>query len=109
MNRAQNQQDFLIQLPIDISQDDLGPLSWLSTDERLFFGSSWWSSDQARGAHGLPYSELPEHAWVSSSSFLLERLATEGHSGIQRLEQTEVLEQYVGQKRGRESELSIRS
>ena len=35
-------------------------------------------------------SELPEHAWIASSEFLLERLSTEGHSGIRRLEQTEV-------------------
>ena len=68
-NRIDGNQKFLTQLPLEVTQEEL------SGDDRVFFDSSWCSQEEARGVHGLPYTELPEHAWVSSSSFLLDGMA----------------------------------
>lgn len=100
-NRTDRGQEFVMQLPLDVDSKELGPLQWIVDDHRLRFASSWCGDDEAKGVHGLPYSELPEHAWVSSSTFLLEKMINGGYQGLHSVLETEILEQYAGEEQGR--------
>ena len=93
--------DFLVDLPHDYDPKDLGPLAWLHECDALFSCSSWMAQESAKGAHGLPFSDVPERRWISTSECLLNTLGEEGYMELMNKEEAEV---FAAEKRKAEPE-----